>query len=62
MVSQFGIIGLVVVTSTVGIPSLFFALRFIKKNFGVSIDWVSSGKILFSSGLTGILTYLSLTL
>lgn len=62
MVSQFGIIGLVLVTSTVGIPSLFLALRFIKKNFSVSIDWVSSGKILFSSGLSGILTYLSLTL
>ncbi len=62
MVSQFGIIGLIVATSTVGIPSLFFALRFIKKNFGVTVDWVSSGKILLSSGLTGFLTFLSLSL
>jgi O-antigen/teichoic acid export membrane protein len=62
MISLFGIIGLIVATSTVGVPSLFFALRFIRKNFGVSIDWFSSVKILFSSGITGFLTYLSLTL
>ena len=62
MVFQFGIIGLIVATSTVGVPSLLFALRFIKKNFGVSVDWRSSIKILFSSGLSGLLTYFSLSL
>jgi O-antigen/teichoic acid export membrane protein len=62
MTSQFGIVGLIIAMSTAGLPGFFFALRFVKKNFGVSVDWVSSGKILFSSGLTAILTFLSLSL
>ena len=61
LISQFGIIGLIVTTIIVGLPSFFLSLRFIKKNFGVSIDWVSSAKILFSSGAAAILTYLAIT-
>jgi O-antigen/teichoic acid export membrane protein len=57
LVSQFGIIGLIVTTTVVGLPSLFLSLRFIKKNFGVSLDWISSAKIAFSSALAGVLTY-----
>jgi O-antigen/teichoic acid export membrane protein len=61
LISQFGIIGLIVASIIVGLPSFFLSLRFIKKNFGVSLDWVSSTKILFSSGAAAILTYLSIT-
>ena len=61
LISQFGIIGLIVTSLTVGIPSLFLGLRFIKKNFGVSIDWTSSAKILFSSGTAAILTFVSIS-
>ena len=57
LISHFGVIGLIVTTLTVGLPSLFISLRFIKKHFGVSVDWVSSAKILFSSAITAILTY-----
>jgi len=57
LVSHFGVIGLIVTTLIVGLPSLFISLRFIKKQFGVSVDWVSSAKILFSSAVTAILTY-----
>ena len=57
LVSQFGIIGLIVTTTIVGLPGLFLGLRFIKKNFGVSLDWVSSAKITFSSVAAGVLTY-----
>jgi len=53
----FGIIGLIVATSVVGLPSLFLSLRYIKKNFGVSVDWVSSAKIILSSVAAGVLTY-----
>jgi len=58
LVSQFGIIGLIVTTTVVGVPGLIWSLFFIKKRYGVSIDWVSSAKILFSSGITGVITYL----
>jgi O-antigen/teichoic acid export membrane protein len=57
LVSQFGIIGLIATTTIVGLPSLFLSLRFIKKKFDVSLDWGSSAKITFSSGLTGLITY-----
>src|SRR5665647_1242615 len=61
LISQFGIIGLIVTSLLVGLPSLFLSLRFIKKNFGVSIDWTSSAKIIFSSGTAAILTYVSIS-
>jgi O-antigen/teichoic acid export membrane protein len=57
LISHFGVIGLIVTSLTVGLPSLFIGLRFIKKHFAVSVDWVSSVKILFSSAITAILTY-----
>jgi O-antigen/teichoic acid export membrane protein len=60
LISQLGIIGLIVTSIIVGLPSFFLSLRFIKKNFGVSLDWVSSAKILFSSGAAAILTYLAI--
>jgi len=57
LISQFGVIGLIATVLTVSLPSLFISLRFIKKRFGVSVDWLSSAKILFSSIITAILTY-----
>jgi O-antigen/teichoic acid export membrane protein len=58
LVSQFGIIGLIASTIIVSLPTLFLSLGFIKKRYGVSIDWPSSAKILFSSVVAGGLTYL----
>jgi O-antigen/teichoic acid export membrane protein len=57
LISNFGVIGLIVTSLTVSLPSLFISLRFIKNRFGVSLDWVSSIKILFSSAIAAILTY-----
>ena len=57
LISSFGVIGLIVTSLTVSLPGLFISLRFIKKRFGVSVDWISSGKTLFSSALAAILTY-----
>jgi putative peptidoglycan lipid II flippase len=62
LISQFGIIGLIVTSLTTGLPGLFLSLQFIKKRFGVSVDWVSSAKITFSSAVAGILTYLLISL
>jgi O-antigen/teichoic acid export membrane protein len=62
LVYLFGIIGLVVTTTVVGLPSLFLGLRYIKKNFGVSVDWGSSAKISFSSAAAGVSTYVAISL
>jgi O-antigen/teichoic acid export membrane protein len=61
LISTFGVIGLIVTTLTVGLPSLFLSLRFIKSHFGVSMDWISSGKILLSSAVASIATYAALS-
>jgi O-antigen/teichoic acid export membrane protein len=58
LISNFGVIGLIVTSLTVSLPSLFLSLRFIKNRFGVSLDWVSSAKILFSSAVAAVLTYI----
>jgi O-antigen/teichoic acid export membrane protein len=62
LVSQFGIIGLIAASTIAGLPSFFLTLRFIKKHFDVSLDWISSAKILFSSAAAGILTYFTIFL
>jgi O-antigen/teichoic acid export membrane protein len=61
LVPLFGIIGLIVTTILVGIPSMFLGLRYINKNFGVSVDWVSSAKIMLSSVAAGVLTYAAIS-
>ena len=58
LISNFGVIGLIVTSLTVSLPGLFISLGFIKKRFGVTVDWVSSGKILLSSAIAAILTYI----
>jgi O-antigen/teichoic acid export membrane protein len=62
LVSQFGIIGLIVTTTVVSLPAFFLSLRFIKKNFDVTIDWVSSARITFSSAAAGVITYFAISL
>ena len=62
LISQFGIIGLIVASTTFSLPSFFLSLRFIKNNFGVSVDWVSSAKITISSAAAGLLTYFAISL
>jgi len=57
LISQFGVIGLIINSLTAGLPSLFLSIRFIKNKFQVTIDWVSSAKILFSSAVAAALTY-----
>ena len=57
LISQFGIIGLIVTSATVTLPSLFVSLRFAKNKYGVSVDWLSSARILLSSVSAALLTY-----
>ena len=44
LIFTFGVIGLIVTSLTVSLPGLLISLRFIKKQFGVSVDWISSWK------------------
>ena len=55
--ATFGVVGLIGASLIVGFPSLYISLRFIKKNFGVSVDWASSVKILVSAAIAALSTY-----
>ena len=61
LISQLGIIGLIVTAMVVPLPSLFVSIRFIKNRYGVSVDWLSSARILFSSAAAALLTYVVLS-
>jgi stage V sporulation protein B len=57
LIPQFGIIGLIITTITAGIPSLIIALLWLKKKYGVTVDWSSSARILLSGAAAAAITY-----
>jgi O-antigen/teichoic acid export membrane protein len=57
LVSLYGILGLIVTTLTAGIPSLIVALRWVSKQYGVTVDWSSSARILLSGAIASAATY-----
>jgi O-antigen/teichoic acid export membrane protein len=58
----FGVLGLILTTIIASVPSLILGIRFIQKNYDVSIDWVSSVKILSASGITALVTYVFISI
>lgn len=58
LIMNFGVLGLIATSLTAGLPSLFISLRWIKRNYDMTVEWRSSAKILLSSITAGILTYL----
>jgi O-antigen/teichoic acid export membrane protein len=58
----FGVLGLILTTIIAGIPSLILGIRFIQKNYDVSIDWNSSIKLLSASGITALITYVFISI
>ncbi len=58
LISQFGLIGLIITSLIAGLPSLIISLFFIKKQYGLSLDWYFSIKIFFSTGVAAFFTFL----
>jgi stage V sporulation protein B len=58
LIPLFGVIGSIIGSITIGLPSLFIALYWVKKYYDLTVDWGASAKITLSSGITGALTYL----
>jgi O-antigen/teichoic acid export membrane protein len=58
LISCYTVIGLIFTSIVAPIPSLILSIVWVKKRYELTIDWVSSGKILFSSAITAILTYI----
>lgn len=61
LIMNFGVLGLISTALTVGLPSLFLSLNWVKKRYDVSVDWLSSAKILLSSTIAATVTYLLIT-
>ena len=61
LISNYGVLGLIVTALTAGIPGIIVSLIFIQKRYKVTVDWKSSAKILLSSAVAATLTYLILT-
>ena len=57
LIPTFGVIGLIITVMASEWPSIYLGLRFIRNKLGISVDWMSSLKILFSSVITVVLTY-----
>ena len=60
LISQFGVIGLIATTLVAGLPSLIYVQWWVRKNFGATVDWKSSAKILLASMIATGFTYLLL--
>jgi len=57
LIPRTGIIGLIVTTLVAGIPSLIMGLLWVNKSFHVTVDWISSVRILAASALSATITY-----
>ncbi len=61
LVPTFGVIGLIITVVFDGVPGLFISLYWIKIHYDATVDWVSSAKILVSSGAAGALAFLAVS-
>jgi O-antigen/teichoic acid export membrane protein len=61
LIPAFGIVGLIVTTLVAGIPSLAVGLWWVKRNFGATVDWVSSTKIFIASAISAAITYVAIS-
>ncbi len=62
LISRFGILGLIITTLTASIPSIIVALRWLKRQYDLTVAWVSSVKILLSGCTASAITYALVTL
>ncbi|MCW4016999.1 MAG: oligosaccharide flippase family protein [Candidatus Bathyarchaeota archaeon] len=57
LIPYFGVYGLIATNSLASVPGLVVSLWWIKKNYNVTVNWVSSIKILVASAFSAGLTY-----
>ena len=60
LIPYFKVVGLVFTTFISVVPGIIWGLWYVKKNFGATVDWVVSIKILLASLIASLATYLLL--
>jgi O-antigen/teichoic acid export membrane protein len=58
LIMQFGVLGLIITTLVTGVITTIIPLYWVRKNYALTVDWGSSARILLSSSVTALLTYL----
>ncbi|MCL2173478.1 MAG: oligosaccharide flippase family protein [Candidatus Bathyarchaeota archaeon] len=58
LIHNYSILGLIFTTIVAPLPSLILSIIWVKKHYDLTIDWISSAKILLSSTITAALTYM----
>ena len=58
LISNYGVMGLIITTLVNYIPGIIVSLIYIKKRYDISLQWESSAKILLSSVAAAALTYI----
>ena len=56
LIPRFGIVGLLLTSIIASKPGLGYALWWVKKNFGFTINWLASAKIYLSAGIASLAT------
>ncbi len=59
LIMHYSVLGLIITHIVASIPSQIVMLTWIKKNYNLTVDWVSSAKILVASAIPAIITYLT---
>ena len=58
LIMHYGVLGLIITSIVTGIITTIIPLYWVRKNYGLTVDWSSSAKILLSSSVTALLTYI----
>jgi O-antigen/teichoic acid export membrane protein len=58
LIMQFGVLGLIVTSLVTGIVTTIIPVVWVRKNYGLTVDFSSSAKIVLSSLVAAIVTYL----
>lgn len=61
LISNYGVLGLIVTTLATSIPGIIVALIYIKKRYNVTLQWKASAKILLSSATAATVTYITIS-
>ena len=61
LIMHYNVFGLIFTSAVAPLPSLILSIVWVKKHYNLTIDWISSAKILLSSAITAALTYLLVT-
>jgi O-antigen/teichoic acid export membrane protein len=57
LIMQLGVLGLIITSLVTGIPTAIISLYWVRKHYELTVDWRSSAKILLSSAIAAVLTY-----